>query len=73
MIDNNKSDEESLLPCPCCGSLELTEAGAYEICRVCGWEDDPVQSSDPDFAGGANNDSLNEFWRKWLGDQKSGK
>lgn len=49
-----------LLPCPCCGCRTLDEIGAYEICDVCGWEDDPVQSTDPDYRGGANKESLNE-------------
>ncbi|EGN7764477.1 hypothetical protein ISN88_004608, partial [Escherichia coli] len=35
----------------------------YEICPICGWEDDPVQSADPDFSGGANSPSLNEAKR----------
>ncbi len=48
-------------PCPCCGCHTLSEAEAsYEICPVCGWEDDLVQKEDPDFAGGANESSLNE-------------
>ena len=46
--------------CPCCGHYTLTEAGAYEICPVCFWEDDPVQEEDPDYEGGANELSLNE-------------
>jgi len=36
---------------------------------VCGWEDDPVQSSDPSYAGGANKDSLNEARRQWRAKQ----
>lgn len=32
----------------------------YEICDECLWENDPVQLDDPDFAGGANEMSLNE-------------
>ena len=47
-------------PCPCCGEESLSEIGNYEICRVCGWEDDPVQREDPNYAGGANSLSLNE-------------
>jgi hypothetical protein len=39
--------------------------GEYEICEICGWEDDPVQSADPDYAGGANEESLNECRAKW--------
>ncbi len=48
-------------PCPCCGKLTLTqEPGSYEICPVCGWEDDPAQRRDPDLDGGANKRSLNQ-------------
>lgn len=54
--------------CACCGAA-ITEK--YEICDVCGWEDDPVQTKDPDFAGGANKDSLNEYRRKYM--EKTGK
>ena len=46
--------------CPVCGRHHFIEKDAYEICPVCGWEDDPVQRKDPDFAGGANTMSLNE-------------
>ena len=34
--------------------------GDYEICPVCGWEDECLQSEDPDYAGGPNKMSLNE-------------
>ena len=54
-----------LQSCPCCGSKVLTTLGEYEICEVCGWEDDPVQSTDPDYAGGANKLSLNEVRKEW--------
>ncbi|HEX3627413.1 MAG TPA: CPCC family cysteine-rich protein [Verrucomicrobiae bacterium] len=57
---------DSLLPCPCCSSRVLTTLGEYEICNVCGWEDDPAQSNDPDYAGGANKLSLNEARKAWL-------
>jgi uncharacterized Zn finger protein (UPF0148 family) len=52
-------------PCPCCGSKVLRERGAFEICPVCGWEDDPAQSADPGFAGGANELSLNAARAAW--------
>ncbi len=57
--------EAERFPCPCCSSPVLTEVGAYEICPVCNWEDDPVQSADPDFAGGANTMSLNAARAAW--------
>ena len=49
-------------PCPCCGFLTRSESdhGTFEICPICGWEDDYVQFNDPDYRGGANRESLNE-------------
>ena len=48
-------------PCPCCGFLVLEESlGSYEICRICGWEDDEVQQRWPGYRGGANVESLCE-------------
>jgi hypothetical protein len=44
--------------CVCCGENLIKEC--HEICLICGWEDDEVQNSDPDFFGGANKRSLNE-------------
>jgi hypothetical protein len=60
-----ENDKNQLHPCPCCGSKVISEVGAYEICEVCGWEDDPVQSADPDYKGGANKESLNEARSRW--------
>jgi hypothetical protein len=50
-------------PCPCCGFAQLSERppGTYEICGLCGWEDDPVQFNDPMYRGGANKQSLVEY------------
>jgi tRNA G26 N,N-dimethylase Trm1 len=48
--------------CHCCGYYTLRESrdNSFEICPVCGWEDDAVQSSDPLYRGGANDESLQE-------------
>ena len=48
--------------CPCCGYLTLNDQppGTFQICAVCYWEDDNVQFNDPSFAGGANEDSLDQ-------------
>lgn len=47
--------------CPCCGNFTLTEERMFEICPICNWEDDNVQFDNPDFRGGANFLSLNEY------------
>lgn len=50
---------EELFPCPSCGFLMFSDApGTYEICELCGWEDDPVQLKHPSMGGGANKGSL---------------
>ena len=55
-----------LRPCPCCGSKVITTLGKYEICKLCGWEDDPVQFRDQNYSGGANKLSLNQARIEWL-------
>ena len=57
--------------CPCCGKLTIEVIGDYEICEVCGWEDDPVQRKDKDFEGGANELSLNQARREWKARQNA--
>jgi hypothetical protein len=48
-----------MYPCPACGFEVFDEPpGSYDICPVCGWEDDGVQLRFPAMAGGANKDSL---------------
>jgi hypothetical protein len=49
-----------MYPCPVCGYLMFAESpGSYDICEVCGWEDDALQL---EFAttldGGANTITL---------------
>ena len=46
--------------CACCDKYVLTASSAYEICPVCGWQEDDVQNDDPTFEGGANDMSLNQ-------------
>ena len=55
----------TLLPCACCASNVIHERGAFEICPICGWEDDPAQALDPSLAGGANELSLNAARAAW--------
>ena len=48
--------------CDCCGEQSI-EIAAYEICQLCGWQDDPGYGSD--FGGGANQMSLAEAKAYW--------
>ena len=52
--------DNELFPCICCGQLTRSRLapGSYEVCENCGWEDDPMQFDNPNFAGGANRVSL---------------
>lgn len=43
--------------CPVCGQAELRE---FDICDVCGWENDLIQYEQPDYEGGANRMSINQ-------------
>ena len=43
--------------CPCCGKASVEE---YEICPVCNWQNDPIQTLHPSMAGGANKMTLEE-------------
>lgn len=56
-----RSDAVTAFPCPCCGYVVLEEPpGSYDICPICGWEDDVSQLRFPRMAGGANKVSLIE-------------
>jgi len=47
--------------CPCCGFFSFAESpGSFEICAVCGWEDDLIQLAFPNCKGGANDVRLTE-------------
>lgn len=59
------SQDNSLFRCPCCDQPVIIEVGCYEICDLCGWEDDPVQSADLDYCGGANQNSLRKARDAW--------
>ena len=50
--------------CPVCNKHKFSEYDSFEICPVCGWEDDAVATRHPDLEGGANSISLNEYRKK---------
>lgn len=56
--------------CACCGSPSLSADSVFEICPICGWEDDEVQNDDPDFEGGANQMSLNQAKEAYKNSEK---
>ena len=56
----NINPQDLLYPCPCCGEHTLNRLGKEEVCPICGWIDDPLQSLDPEFSKGLNKISLNE-------------
>jgi hypothetical protein len=64
-LDNMKN-KKNKKQCPCCGYYTLPANSTYQICRICDWEDDDLQGDDPDYAGGANDLSLNDCRKKWL-------
>jgi len=49
--------------CNCCGYKTLASRTGYEICPVCGWEDEGVSSLDG--TGGANPFSLRQARRNY--------
>jgi hypothetical protein len=55
-------------PCPSCGFYTIGEAffGSYDICPLCGWEDDGLQLANSACGGGANRGSLIEYQRESL-------
>lgn len=56
--------ESEVHKCPVCEQTLFPCKDSNLICKVCGWEDDGIQYDDPDYAGGANVLSLNQY-RRW--------
>jgi len=57
--DNQPQKQPHL--CPVCNKYQFDDMGSFDICPYCGWEDDDLQLNNPDYFGGANNLSLNEY------------
>jgi hypothetical protein len=69
-IDIFEKIETKRIKCPCCGKFEFERFNDFDVCEVCGWENDGVQYDDPDYDGGANDLSLNQFREKWQSENK---
>ncbi|MBX7094483.1 MAG: hydrolase [Flavobacteriales bacterium] len=55
------------MTCPCCGYICRSDSpkGHFNTCEICFWEDDPIQSEDPNYSGGANDISLKDAQRNF--------
>ena len=62
---NILNQKKKLTLCPVCKKHYFSCINSYEICPICGWEDDKVQRLNPDYAGGANKLSLNETIKEY--------
>lgn len=51
--------------CPVCGKYEFEDESSFDICPFCGWEDDGLMEDNPDYSGGANDLSLNDFRKEY--------
>lgn len=52
--------EGNKMKCPVCEKHEFDHNDDFDVCPICGWENDGIQNADPDYKGGANYISLNE-------------
>ena len=58
MIDRDEYRKPHL--CPVCGKFEFPQHGSFDVCEMCGWEDDGLQEQEPN-DGGANPETLNGY------------
>lgn len=66
----NNIDKNTIPPykCKVCGMGDINFI--YDICEYCGWEDDGLQNEQPDYMGGANHMSLNQYKKFWEENKK---
>lgn len=55
-----------MIKCPVCGKYPFSEENDFDICPVCGWENDGDQLNNPDSDVGANSVSLNDARKLYL-------
>jgi len=54
----SEKSNEVRYACPCCGYPTLGSLGEFEICSLCGWEDEGQDDADADLVRGAPNQSF---------------
>ncbi|MBQ8908743.1 MAG: hypothetical protein IJY90_00420 [Clostridia bacterium] len=62
-INKNQNLDTHPYKCKVCGMGNIEQS--YDICQFCGWEDDDIQNEQPDYMGGANHMSLNQYKKFW--------
>jgi len=48
-----------MIKCPVCKGYDFNEDNDFDVCDICGWENDGMQLDDPDDWGGSNDLTLN--------------
>ena len=76
MDAKSRSDNTALVPSPCfpcpvCGAMTIEEPAMWDICPVCGWEDDGFIQTDDDSGFGANGPFTRGGYREWYQKAKS--
>lgn len=56
--------------CPVCGEYTFADVNDFDICPICGWENDIYGEIYPDSDGGANTTSLNDMKKMFLKNDK---
>jgi hypothetical protein len=51
--------------CQVCDNYNIGDYNEFDVCPLCGWEDDNIQRDDHDYDGGANWMSLNHAKANW--------
>ena len=66
---NKMNKEDFIYGRQMCACFNGTEVDFYDICDVCGWQNDLLQNKKADYKGGVNEMSLNEA-KKTYGEGK---
>jgi cold shock CspA family protein len=60
------SAQPGMFLCPVCGASNGGDAGKYDICEMCEWEDDPVQRDDSAAFGANGSTTLSDARTTWI-------